>query len=81
MSDIIQLENQTGLEVNIIDVDELLHSHREDLTNEELQELEKSCAVEETEDATAEEAPPSRNLTTALLADGITKINVLEMFS
>lgn len=43
MSDTVQLAIQTGLEeVDVVSVEKLLHSHGEDLTNEELQELENS---------------------------------------
>lgn len=76
MHNIMQLANKAGLE-EFDDVEEPLHPHGEDLTNEE---LEKQKAVEAEDDDT-EEAPPTWNLTTAMLTDGIARIiEVQEMF-
>lgn len=81
--DIVNLASDAGMdEVNADDVEELLNSHGEKLTKEELEELEKQHAVEEEEEDEMEGAPPVRNLKTAMLSEGIAKINeILNVWS
>lgn len=64
-SDIIQLTNQTGQKLTKSVLRSYYIPKREDLSNEELQELEKQRVVE-TIYAAAEEAPPTWNLTAAI---------------
>ncbi|XP_066489716.1 tigger transposable element-derived protein 1-like [Tiliqua scincoides] len=80
--DIVNLANEAGMdEVDAEDVEELLNSHGEELTKEELEEIENQHAAEEEEDE-MEGAPPVRNLTTAMLSEGIAKINeILNIWS
>ncbi|XP_051885228.1 tigger transposable element-derived protein 1-like [Pristis pectinata] len=83
ISDIVQLAAQAGLdEVDADDVVELLRSHGDGLTNEELQELEQYCVCVQTEDTESTETPAERNLSIAILMEGIKKIEEgLELFS
>lgn len=66
---VVEMGQELNLNVAPEDVDELLASHSEELTNEDLIELEQQKVAEEEEAPTVEEAPPGKVLTTKVLAE------------
>ncbi|XP_059572388.1 uncharacterized protein C7orf50 homolog isoform X1 [Alligator mississippiensis] len=67
---VVEMGKELNLDAAPEDVDELLTSHSEELTNEDLIELEQQKVAEEEEDApTVEEASPRKVLTTKVLAE------------
>jgi hypothetical protein len=70
---IVKLANETRLEdVNDDDAEELLQSHGEGLSNDELRELAEQRIQSESEAFNAEEGTPVRDLTTEFLSNSIT---------
>ncbi|CAM4670142.1 unnamed protein product [Caretta caretta] len=72
---VVELGKEFNLNVALEDVDELLASHSEELTNEDLIALEQQKGAEEEEDApTVEETPPRKVLTTKVLAEAFQRM-------
>jgi hypothetical protein len=78
----VELANETSLEdVNDDDVDELLQSHGERLSNDELRELAEQRIQSESEAFVAEEEATVRDLTTEFLSNSITSIaQIMDQF-
>ncbi|XP_065436021.1 tigger transposable element-derived protein 1-like isoform X2 [Chrysemys picta bellii] len=67
---VVEMGKELNLDIAPGDVDELLASHSEELTNEDLIEWEQQKVAEEEEDApTVEETPPHKVLTIKVLAE------------
>ncbi|XP_063309192.1 tigger transposable element-derived protein 1-like [Pelobates fuscus] len=54
---IVTLANRLDLDISVTDINDLLEAHKEELTNEDLLDMEEQEEVEEVEDVTAPETP------------------------
>ncbi|CAM2116519.1 unnamed protein product [Caretta caretta] len=72
---VVEIGKELKLDIAPEDVDELLASHCEELTNEDLIELEKQKMTEE-EDARTAETPACKVLTTKVLAEAFQHLEI-----